>query len=83
MAAQITLEGISITRVNMQGHMGATEFDGVVTLRAQSDGLDFKYAYKFSGSQSHVPGLVANAIALLRRELQELLVESEHLFQRR
>jgi hypothetical protein len=80
MQPSVSLEDVSITRVSTHGHMGATELDGVVTLLVRSDGINFKYAYKFTSSQTNVLGLVANAAALLKRELEGLIAASQNVF---
>lgn len=83
MQALVILEDLSITRINTQGHMGATEYDGAVTLRARSESLDFKYTYRFTNSQVNTVGLVANAGALLKRELEALAAAAANPFQHR
>jgi hypothetical protein len=74
MPATVKLVGVSITRVNEQGHMGQTQYDGVVNLRAQSDHLQFDYNYAFSAVNS-VESAVTNGGAILRQEL-DLLSEA-------
>jgi len=83
MTAIVVLENVSITRINTQGHMGATVYDGTVTLRAKSERLDFRYTYEFTNSQVNAVGLAANAGAMLKKELEALAVAAANPFQPR
>jgi hypothetical protein len=69
MPAIVALEGVKITRINLRGHMGVTQLDGVVTLHARSDAIEFKYAYEFKDSQAGVTDIVNSAVNALKREL--------------
>jgi hypothetical protein len=71
MAAIVVLNEVSVTRVNTQGHMGKTVYNGTVTLEAKSDGLEFRYAFQFNSYDS-VAGAVSQAAAMLKSELDAL-----------
>lgn len=78
MPAIVVLRDVSITRVNPEGHMGKTVYDGVVTLEAQSDGLNFSYAYPFNNFDS-VAGAVSQAGGMLKSELVALAAATQRV----
>jgi hypothetical protein len=78
MPAIVVLRDVSIAKVNTEGHMGHTVYDGVVTLRGKSDGLVFEYAYPFNSFDS-VASAVAQAAGMLKTELDALSAATQQV----
>lgn len=78
MNAIVSVENVSITRVNWQGHPDQKQYSGIVTYRAILSGLDFEYRFSFPG-YIDIAQATTNGAATLKRNLDSLSVATQNL----
>jgi hypothetical protein len=74
--ATIVLGQVELSRVNTHGDDEPAEYDGTVTLEAQSGDVEFNYTYSFENEES-VLDAIKGAVAQLRSDLEALLAECQ------
>jgi hypothetical protein len=52
MPAVVELRGVLISQVHRLGPVGQAQYDGVVQLTVESDGIRFDYDYKFNNTDN-------------------------------
>jgi len=71
MAAVVALVKVVIIQLTQTGPAGQMQYGGIVTLQAQSDNIDIKYEYQFSGMAS-VEIAIQTAATVLRKEIGDI-----------
>lgn len=74
--ATLVLGQVELSRVNTHGDGEPAEYDGTVTLEAQSGDIEFNYTYAFENEES-VLDAVSGAVNQLRSDLEALVAECQ------